>query len=162
MVHRLREPKATALIFVTGSVVVTGTKSEAQAELAAKTVARGIKTALSNNKQIKFRDFAIQNMVGMATVGFAIRLEGIHYGFGQFCSYEPEVFPGLVYRMFSEQAGRKTVFLIFVSGKVVVTGAKSQEQMNRDFQKIYHAVLKKFEKPPAQGAGAAPGGSGGR
>jgi transcription initiation factor TFIID TATA-box-binding protein len=43
-----------------------------------------------------------------------------------FCScadqYEPELFPGLIYRMRSP----KIVLLIFVSGKVVLTGGKAR------------------------------------
>lgn len=34
--------------------------------------------------------------------------------------YEPELFPGLIYRL----ARPKVVLIIFVSGKVVLTGAK--------------------------------------
>ncbi len=34
------------------------------------------------------------------------------------CSYEPELFPGLIYRMVKP----RIVLLIFVSGKVVLTG----------------------------------------
>lgn len=53
-------------------------------------------------------------------MNFPIDLEHIANKYGEFCSYEPEVFPGLVYRMMDP----KIVFLIFVSGKIVLTGAK--------------------------------------
>lgn len=63
-------------------------------------------------------DFKIQNIVGSIDVKFSIRLEYFHTCHSQFCSYEPELFPGLIYRMLRP----KVVLLIFVSGKVVITG----------------------------------------
>ncbi len=63
-------------------------------------------------------DFKIQNIVGSIDVKFSIRLEYFHTCHSQFCSYEPELFPGLIYRMLKP----KVVLLIFVSGKVVITG----------------------------------------
>ncbi|KAG8092852.1 hypothetical protein GUJ93_ZPchr0012g20153 [Zizania palustris] len=68
----------------------------------------------------KFKDFKIQNIVGSCDVKFPIRLEGLAYSHGAFSSYEPELFPGLIYRMKQP----KIVLLIFVSGKIVLTGAK--------------------------------------
>lgn len=63
-------------------------------------------------------DFKIQNMVGSCDVKFPIRLEGLVLTHSQFSSYEPELFPGLIYRMVKP----RIVLLIFVSGKVVLTG----------------------------------------
>uniref|UniRef100_A0A453JIZ8 TATA-box-binding protein n=1 Tax=Aegilops tauschii subsp. strangulata TaxID=200361 RepID=A0A453JIZ8_AEGTS len=68
----------------------------------------------------KFKDFKIQNIVASCDVKFPIRLEGLAYSHGAFSSYEPELFPGLIYRMRQP----KIVLLIFVSGKIVLTGAK--------------------------------------
>lgn len=68
--------------------------------------------------QAKFLDFKIQNMVGSCDVKFPIRLEGLVLTHSQFSSYEPELFPGLIYRMVKP----RIVLLIFVSGKVVLTG----------------------------------------
>ena len=72
-------------------------------------------------QQAKFMDFKIQNIVGSIDVGFSIRLECFHTCHSQFCSYEPELFPGLIYRLHEP----KVVLLIFVSGKVVITGQSS-------------------------------------
>lgn len=55
--------------------------------------------------------------------------------------YEPELFPGLIYRMVDP----KIVLLIFVSGKVVLTGAKRREEIYQAFENIY-PVLKEFKK----------------
>jgi len=60
-------------------------------------------------------------MVGSCDVKFPIRLEGLVLSHGQFSSYEPELFPGLIYRMVKP----RIVLLIFVSGKVVLTGKRN-------------------------------------
>ena len=65
-------------------------------------------------------DFKVQNIVGTTDCGFPIRLEGLVYAHSGYASYEPELFPGLIYRLVNP----RVVFLIFVSGKVVITGAK--------------------------------------
>ena len=57
------------------------------------------------------------------------------------CTYEPELFPGLVYRL----PEPKCVLLIFVSGKIVLTGAKTEEAMTLAFQKVF-PVLLQFRK----------------
>jgi transcription initiation factor TFIID TATA-box-binding protein len=132
---RIRDPKTTALIFASGKMVVTGAKSEDDSRLAARKYARIIQKL---GFDAKFSEFKIQNIVGSCDVKFPIRLEGLAYSHGQFSSYEPEVivsvvvvtthadllfsqlFPGLIYRMLKP----KVVLLIFVSGKIVLTGAK--------------------------------------
>uniref|UniRef100_A0A453JJ96 TATA-box-binding protein n=1 Tax=Aegilops tauschii subsp. strangulata TaxID=200361 RepID=A0A453JJ96_AEGTS len=89
----------------------------------------------------KFKDFKIQNIVASCDVKFPIRLEGLAYSHGAFSSYEPELFPGLIYRMRQP----KIVLLIFVSGKIVLTGAKVREETYTAFENIY-PVLTEFRK----------------
>lgn len=60
-------------------------------------------------------------MVGSADVDFKIQLEALALKHATYCSYEPELFPGLIYRIIQP----KIVLLIFNSGKVVLTGRKS-------------------------------------
>lgn len=68
--------------------------------------------------QAKFLDFKIQNCIATADLRFPIKLEALQQAHGQFSSYEPELFPGLVYRMVRP----RVVLLIFVNGKIVFTG----------------------------------------
>ncbi|GMH18187.1 hypothetical protein Nepgr_020028 [Nepenthes gracilis] len=96
VIMRIREPKTTALIFASGKMVCTGAKSEHQSKLAARKYARIIQKL---GFPAKFKDFKIQNIVGSCDVKFPIRLEGLAYSHGAFSSYEPELFPGLIYRM---------------------------------------------------------------
>ena len=74
-----------------------------------------------------------QNIVGSCDVKFPIRLEGLAYKHSHYSSYEPELFPGLIYRMVQP----KVVLLIFVSGKVVLTGGKVRNEIYAAFEQIY-------------------------
>ncbi|SCZ89151.1 BZ3500_MvSof-1268-A1-R1_Chr1-1g00992 [Microbotryum saponariae] len=142
VIMRIREPKTTALVFASGKVVVTGAKSEDDSRLAARKYARIIQKL---GFEAKFQDFKIQNIVGSCDVKFPIRLEGLAFAHGHFSSYEPELFPGLIYRMVKP----KVVLLIFVSGKIVLTGAKFREEIYAAFANIY-PVLSEFRKLGAQ------------
>lgn len=139
VIMRIREPKTTALIFASGKMVVTGAKSEDDSRLAARKYARIVQKL---GFESKFTEFKIQNIVGSCDVRFPIRLEGLAYNHGHFSSYEPELFPGLIYRMVKP----KVVLLIFVSGKIVLTGAKVREEIYQAFNNIY-PVLSEFRKP---------------
>ena len=99
---------------------ILGAKSEQHSRLAARKYARVIQKL---GFPAKFKDFKIQNMVGSVDVKFPIRLEKLVLSHSQFSSYEPELFPGLIYRMVKP----RIVLLIFVSGKVVLTGAKHRK-----------------------------------
>ncbi|KAL2966586.1 hypothetical protein AAZX31_16G125800 [Glycine max] len=138
VIMRIRDPKTTALIFASGKMVCTGAKSEQQSKLAARKYARIIQKL---GFPAKFKDFKIQNIVGSCDVKFPIRLEGLAYSHGAFSSYEPELFPGLIYRMKQP----KIVLLIFVSGKIVLTGAKVRDETYTAFENIY-PVLTEFRK----------------
>ncbi|GIY83837.1 TATA-box-binding protein [Caerostris extrusa] len=131
VIMRIREPRTTALIFSSGKMVCTGAK-------AARKYARIVQKL---GFDAKFLDFKIQNMVGSCDVKFPIRLEGLVLTHSQFSSYEPELFPGLIYRMVKP----RIVLLIFVSGKVVLTGAKVRSEIYEAFENIY-PILKGFKK----------------
>nr|GEV43424.1 TATA-box-binding protein [Tanacetum cinerariifolium] len=132
VIMRIRDPKTTALIFASGKMVCTGAKSEQSSKLAARK---------KLGFPAKFKDFKIQNIVASCDVKFPIRLEGLAFSHGAFSSYEPELFPGLIYRMKQP----KIVLLIFVSGKIVLTGAKVRDETYTAFENIY-PVLTEFRK----------------
>jgi len=138
VIMRIRDPRTTALIFSSGKMVCTGAKSEEESRLAARKYARIIQKL---GFPTRFKDFKIQNMVGSCDVKFPIRLEGLVLTHSQFSSYEPELFPGLIYRMVKP----RIVLLIFVSGKVVLTGAKVRGEIYEAFDNIY-PILKNFKK----------------
>ena len=134
VIMRIREPKTTALIFASGKMVCTGARSEEDSRKASRNYAKIIQKLGYN---VKFAEFKIQNIVGSCDVRFPIRLEGLASTHSKFCSYEPEMFPGLIYKM----AQPKIVLLIFVSGKIVLTGAKERSDIFHAYQKIYPVLL---------------------
>ncbi|CAA7036237.1 unnamed protein product [Microthlaspi erraticum] len=138
VIMRIREPKTTALIFASGRMVCTGAKSEEGSRQAARKYARIVKKL---GFPAKFKGFKIQNIVGSVDVKFPIKLEGLAFCHGAFSSYEPEIFPGLIYRM----KVPKIALLIFVSGKIVITGAKMRQDTYKAFENIY-PVLTEFQK----------------
>ena len=89
-------------------------------------------------------DFTIQNIVVSGDTTFPIRLEGLAEEHEKYSSYEPELFPGLIYRMESP----KTVSLIFVSGRLIITGAKNRKSILDSATKLY-PVLFKYKSTPS-------------
>ncbi|XP_066145514.1 uncharacterized protein [Euwallacea fornicatus] len=138
VVMRIREPRATALIFGSGKIVCTGARNEHDALLATKKFARIIEKLGFN---IKFEEFMIQNLVATCDLRFPIKLESLNHMHGQFSRYEPELFAGLIYRMLKP----KIVILIFVNGKIVFTGGKSREDIKEALENIY-PILRSFRK----------------
>ena len=86
---------------------------------------------------VKFKDFKIQNIVGSCDVKFPVRLERLNADGGFFAVYDPESFPGLVFKMLVP----KVCILVFVSGKVVLTGAKDKVDVLTAFENIYPMLL---------------------
>jgi transcription initiation factor TFIID TATA-box-binding protein len=137
LVFRLKRPKTATLIFASGKMVCTGARSEKLARRAVHKVVRELK---NNGIIIKGKPkIVIQNMVASANLHGAIDLETAA-DILENVMYEPEQFPGLIYRM----AEPKTVLLLFASGKLVCTGAKSEEMVYESIVKIY-GVLEDYD-----------------
>jgi transcription initiation factor TFIID TATA-box-binding protein len=119
LVYRMHDPKAAALIFRSGKVVCTGAKSVEDVKAALEFVFNelgelGVDVAASPAVEI-------QNIVSSADLGHRLNLNAIAIGLGlENIEYEPEQFPGLVYRL----EDPKVVALLFGSGKLVITGGK--------------------------------------
>lgn len=160
VVMRIREPKTTALIFAKGKMVITGAKSEKGAMQAGKIFEKAIQKVLNGRSEdgveearptesralmltVNMTAFKIQNIVASCDVGFSIKLESLKETQEKFsrCHYEPELFPGLIYKMESP----RVVLLIFTSGKIVLAGAKTRQQIYQAYTKIF-PVLFKFKK----------------
>ena len=143
VIMRIKEPKTTALIFSSGKMVCTGARTEEESRQASRIYAKII---LKLGFPVKFSEFTVQNIVASCDVKFPIRLEGLANTFLKFCSYEPEMFPGLIFHMLEP----KIVLLIFVSGKIVLTGAKKREDIYKAYQKII-PILTQFRKSEYNG-----------
>ena len=118
---RLKTPGSTALIFATGKLVVTGTKSLYDANIACRKFARVLQKLGYN---VKITNIKVQNIVATFDYRKAIRLELLQVAHPNFCTYEPELFPGLTWRIVGES---NVVLLMFKSGKVVITGSRDIE-----------------------------------
>ena len=134
LVMRIRDPRTTTLVFASGKMVITGAKSEALANFAARRHARAIQKC---GFMTTFSEFKVQNFVGSATCDFLIRLERIAHMYRESAMYEPELFPGLVYTMIRP----KLKCLIFSTGKIVLTGAKGDEDIQEAFANLYPLLL---------------------
>ena len=134
---RVKEPRTTALAFASGNMVCTGGKTELQSRYAARKYCSIFQKV---GVPCCFKDFKIQNIVASATVGFPIKLQAIADDYGPYCTYEDELFPGLVFRSIKP----KLVFLIFRSGKIVITGAKTQLQITQTYQSLYTNIIVKY------------------
>lgn len=130
LVYRLQNPKITALIFKSGKMVVTGAKSVKQLVWAVKTILKKLMikgVPMQGKPQIQ-----IQNIVASANLNVVVDLEKAAFTLPK-SMYEPEQFPGLIYRMEKP----RVVLLIFSSGKMVITGAKRESEVEDAVNGIY-------------------------
>lgn len=133
LVYRLQSPKITALVFKSGKMVVTGAKSVKQLVWAVKAILKKFMTkgiAVQGRPQIQ-----IQNIVASANLNVVVDLEKAAFVLPH-SMYEPEQFPGLIYRMDKP----RVVLLIFSSGKMVITGAKRENEVYEAVNNI-HKIL---------------------
>jgi transcription initiation factor TFIID TATA-box-binding protein len=136
LVYRLKKPKTATLIFSSGKMVCTGAKSERQARKAVMKVVDELKR---NGIVILGKpEIQIQNIVASAGLGGYIDLEKSTYSLKR-TMYEPEQFPGLIYRMDDP----KVVILLFASGKLVCTGAKKETEVHRAVTKLQETLEEK-------------------
>ncbi|NPA38806.1 MAG: TATA-box-binding protein [Candidatus Nanohaloarchaeota archaeon] len=129
LVLRLNEPRSAALIFSNGKVVSTGTKSAREAQEAIDRL-----MSIFNELEIPVKNekYKIDNVVASTHVGKSLNLTNIAFSLEE-TEYEPDQFPGLVYR----QSETGVVFLMFRTGKIICTGAKSEEQIIESFKVLY-------------------------
>ena len=119
LVLRIKEPKTSALIFSSGKIVCTGARTMEQVEEAIQKI---IKSLEKINVKITIKpEISIQNMVASGRVGMDLNLNKLAIKLDN-TEYEPEQFPGLVYKLNEAKA----TFLLFSNGKVVCTGTKSE------------------------------------
>jgi transcription initiation factor TFIID TATA-box-binding protein len=119
-VFRLEEPKIVSLIFSSGKVVLTGIRDEAALRKGLAAIISALKKAgVATYDQPRV---AITNIVCSYDRGAPINLNKLIISLNlENIEYEPEQFPGLVYRL----SDPKIVALLFSSGKIILTGGKS-------------------------------------
>ena len=132
LVMRIEKPRATILIFSTGKMVVTGLRQASEAPKVVEKVVKNIKKA---GIKVSNPEITIQNIVASGDLHTNIDLNMAAIVM-EYAMYEPEVFPGLIYRMQEP----KTVFLIFSTGRIVCTGAKKKEIVREAVKKLNKQV----------------------
>ncbi|MGA2310510.1 MAG: TATA-box-binding protein [Candidatus Bathyarchaeia archaeon] len=133
LVFRLKRPKTATLIFNSGKMVCTGAKSEKESRRAVMTVVKELKKG--GIIIISKPDLKVVNIVASASLGGRIELE-LAVGALVKTMYEPEQFPGLIYRMDEP----KVVILIFASGNLVCTGAKKEQDVYDAVHKLHRSL----------------------
>jgi transcription initiation factor TFIID TATA-box-binding protein len=129
LVYRMEKPKAAALIFGSGKIVCTGARSTTDVNIVFKKVIKIIETV--KVKVPRNYKTQIENIVASAKLDGRLNLDTIAFKLEN-SEYEPEQFPGLVYRM----TDPKVAFLLFGSGKIVCTGARNVNDVNEAIRKV--------------------------
>jgi transcription initiation factor TFIID TATA-box-binding protein len=133
LVFRLKRPKTGTLIFSSGKMVCTGAKSGKESRSAIMKVVKELKKC--GIIILSKPSLEVVNIVASASLGGKVDLEKAVTTLGK-AMYEPEQFPGLIYRMDEP----KVVILIFASGSLVCTGAKKEQDVYDAVHKL-HGIL---------------------
>jgi len=129
LVYRISEPRAAALIFSSGKIVCTGTKSIEKSKQAIKKVVERIRKAgipMPRKYEIK-----IENIVASLKIKAKLNLEEITFSLEN-AEYGPEQFPALIYRL----SDPRVTFLLFSSGKIICTGAQDIKDIHLALEKL--------------------------
>lgn len=140
LIMRIKDPKTSALIFTSGRVVCTGARNLKDAERSIQNIIEALKKIKVN---IKIKpELHVQNMVAAGQLGYDLNLNKLAISLNN-VEYEPEQFPGLVYKI----RDPKTSFLLFGNGKIVVTGIKNENDLNRAIEVLETNLSKVMEIP---------------
>ena len=148
VIMRIKEPKSVALIFNSGKMVCAGAKNEADSKTAARKFAKTVKKLVN---EVIFKNFRIINMVATCDFKFKIHLTKLNSEISyklrktlnskeleKKISYEPQIFPGLIYHMDKP----KLAVLVFSSGKVNFVGIKERDDAFEALKNIQPIIQK--------------------
>jgi len=133
---RIRNPKATANIFANGKIVVTGAQSEDTCRLALRKFVRIV--AKAGVPEATFQEFKVHNVVAHCNVGFPVKLEALALKYQGSCTYEPELFPGVIWKT---PKPTSVCVIIYVSGEMIFTGGKTRQHVYKTFEMLYPKLL---------------------
>jgi transcription initiation factor TFIID TATA-box-binding protein len=141
LVLRIKQPKSAVLVFSSGNLVCTGTKSTTQVN---EVIAQVIKQLRKINIKVQGKPkIFVQNIVASGSIDLNLNLNKLALVLEN-TEYEPEQFPGLVYKLNEPNA----TFLLFSNGKLVCTGTKNRKQLEdamKQLMKNTKAVLAKIQ-----------------
>src|SRR4030066_407890 len=135
LVLRIKKPKSAVLVFSSGNLVCTGTKSVAQVKEVIEQVIKQIaKIGVRITDKPKI---TVQNIVASGSIKLNLNLNYLALELGN-TEYEPEQFPGLVYKLVDPTA----TFLLFSNGKLVCTGTKNKQQLEEAMVQLKKNIKK--------------------
>ena len=135
LVLRIKDPKTSALIFSSGKVVCTGAQNMTDVSAAIKKICKALEKI--NIKITIDPEIHIQNIVASGAVGMDLNLNTLAMKLDN-TEYEPEQFPGLVYKLPQNRA----TFLLFSNGKIVCTGCKTEDEVHEVVEVLIQNLTK--------------------
>lgn len=142
LILRVKKPKSAVLVFTSGNLVCTGTKSIQQVKQVIESVIRQLRRV--NVRITEKPKINVQNIVASGSIDMQLNLNVLALELEN-TEYEPEQFPGLVYKLVVPNA----TFLLFSNGKLVCTGTKNKQQLDdsmRQLRKNIKNAMKKAEE----------------
>tara|TARA_R110000782_G_scaffold72662_1_gene145447 strand:+ start:4105 stop:4665 length:561 start_codon:yes stop_codon:yes gene_type:complete len=133
MVYRVATPKVCLLLFRSGRCVAAGAKEISHVHEAVKILHDDLMAHDFDLWPLKDVDIILQNIVVTHNIGVGLDLERLVISLPfEHSEYEPEQFPGLIYHL----KDPNVVFLIFASGKCVISGSKTFEDIEAAIVKL--------------------------
>ena len=129
---RFSHPKSTIIIFRNGKLILTGLKSFSHIDLILERLILRLNKIITINLKKGFIETQVVNIVVTADFEKTINLDAASVKLNN-SIYEPEVFPGLSYNISTPV---KAVFLIFSTGKVVLTGIRLEKDIEPVLAKL--------------------------
>lgn len=138
---RINNPKTTGLLFSSGKLVITGAVSKQMAINSIRSVMYMLKSVFTF-ENLYYENHTIQNIVCNVRLPHlgAIDVKQIHLDYSAFCTYQPSIFPGLIFR----PENSPIVLLVFRSSRIVVTGARTYKDIIDGFNSILPTLQKYF------------------
>jgi len=139
LVLRIKKPKSAVLVFSSGNLVCTGTKSISQVKQVIDSV---IKQLRKINVRVKEKPkINVQNIVASGNIDMMLNLNVLALELEN-TEYEPEQFPGLVYKLTEPTA----TFLLFTNGKLVCTGTKNKQQLEESMKQLIKNIKEALKR----------------
>jgi len=139
LILRIKKPKSAVLVFTSGNLVCTGTKSIQQVKQVIDLVIkqlRKINVKITDKPRIN-----VQNIVASGSIEIQLNLNVLALELEN-TEYEPEQFPGLVYKLVQPTA----TFLLFSNGKLVCTGTKNKQQLDESIKQLIKNIKEAMKR----------------
>jgi len=144
---KLKDPKASLLLFKNGKIICTGSKSEAEVKFAIERALKLLTPYAKGKKRTAAPAFNIENIVASAALGVELDLYTIANKVTD-VEYEPEQFPGAILKLKDPKAS----LLLFKNGKIICAGSKSKADVGRAIELATKMLAAYSSKPKTPAA----------